>query len=106
MAGRHADICLIPAFPGVDNAKSRRIVMDEARRQGRERKISIADMAPFPSPGSRYDRRDYMKRIEDAAKAGSQYFITPFPPVGHSEAVRDFANSIMPSFTAQDTLRV
>ncbi len=102
MAGRHADICLIPAFPGVDNAKSRKIVMDEARRHRREGKISIADIAPFPSPGSKYDQRDYQRRIEEAAKAGSMYFITPFPPVGYMEAVTGFAKDVIPSFASQE----
>src|SRR5207244_9458646 len=56
-AGEYADICLIPAFPNVDNAKSRKIVMDEGHRRQRSGKISMADMAPFPrSPESKYER--------------------------------------------------
>src|SRR6266702_3220923 len=80
MAGEYADICMIPAFPNVDNPKSRKIVMDEAHHRQRTEKISMADMAPFPrDPKSKYERKEYQKDVEEASEAGSKYFVTPFP---------------------------
>ncbi len=105
MAGRYANICLIPAWPNLNNAKARKIVLEEARRNGREGKLSFADMVMFPREGSKYDRDEYRGRIEEAAKAGSRYFITPFPMVGYMEALRDFAKNVIPSFAAQETLK-
>ncbi len=106
MAGRYADICLIPRFPGIDNAKSRKIVMDEAKREKREGKPSFADMAPFPEPGSTYNSKEYSGLVENSLEAGCRYFIATFPHIGYMEALRDFAKTIIPSFTAQETLKV
>ncbi len=106
MAGRYADICLIPRFPGVDNANSRKIVMEEVKREKREGRFSFADMAPFPEPGSVYNSRDYGRLVESALEAGCKYFIATFPHVSYMEALRDFAKNIIPSFTAQETLKV
>jgi len=99
MAGEYADICMIPAFPNVDNPKSRKIVMDEAHRRQRAGKISMADMAPFPrNPEAKYDRKEYRKHVEAAREAGSKYFITPFPPTNFLGSLLDFAENIIPSF--------
>jgi len=59
----------------------------------------------FPREGSKYDRDEYRERIEQAVKAGSKYFITPFPMVGYMEALGDFAKNVIPSFAAQETLK-
>src|SRR2546425_1438108 len=99
MAGEYADICVIPAFPNVDNPKSRKIVIDEAHRRQRAGKISMADMAPFPrNPEAKYDRKEYRKHVEAASEAGSKYFITPFPPTNFLGSLLDFAENIIPSF--------
>jgi len=72
MAGEYADICLIPGFPGVDNAKSRKIVMDEAHRRQRTGKISMADMGAFPKEsGVEVRTTGYQKHVEAASEAGS-----------------------------------
>jgi len=98
-AGEYADICMIPAFPNVDNAKSRKIVMGEAHRRQRSGKISMADMAPFPrSPESKYDRKEYLKHVEAASTAGSKYFVTPFPSTNYLGSLLDFAENVIPSF--------
>ena len=99
MAGELADICMIPAFPGIDNAKSRKIVVDEAHRRQRTGKISMADMAPFPrGPQSKYERKEYLKSVEAASDAGSKYFIAPFPDANYLGSLLDFAENIIPSF--------
>jgi hypothetical protein len=100
MAGEHADICMIPGFPGVDNAKSRKIVLDEAHRRQRTGKISMADMAPFPrGPQTKYERKEYQKHVEAASEAGSKYFVAPFPGTNYLGSLLDFAENIIPSFT-------
>ena len=99
MSGEYADICMISGFPGVDNAKSRKIVLDEAHRRQRTGKISMADMAPFPrSPESKYERKEYLKHVEAASEAGSKYFVTPFPSTNYLGSLLDFAENIIPSF--------
>jgi hypothetical protein len=99
MAGEYADICMIPAFPGVDNGKSRKIVLDEAHRRERSAKISMADMAPFPRDlRSRYERKEYQKHVEAASDAGSKYFVAPFPVANFLGSLLDFAENIVPSF--------
>ncbi len=106
MAGRYADICLVPRFPGVDNAKSRKIVVEEAQRAKRKGKLSFADMAPFPEPGMTYNSRDYSRLVESALEAGCNYFIVTFPHTGYMEALKDFAKNVIPSFAAQETLKI
>jgi hypothetical protein len=99
MTGEYVDICMIPAFPNVDNPKSRKIVMDEAHRRQKAGKISMADMAPFPrNPEAKYDRQEYRKHVEAASEAGSKYFVTPFPSRNYLGSLRDFAENIIPSF--------
>ena len=99
MAGELADICMIPGFPGIDNPKSRKIVMDEAHRRQRAGKISMADMAPFPrGPQSKYDRKEYEKHVEAASDAGSKYFVAPFPATNYLGSLLDFAENVIPSF--------
>jgi alkanesulfonate monooxygenase SsuD/methylene tetrahydromethanopterin reductase-like flavin-dependent oxidoreductase (luciferase family) len=104
MAGKYADICLIPAWPGLDNSAARKIVQDEARRNGREGKLAFADMVMFPREGSKYDREQYRNSVEKAANAGSKYFIVPFPFTDFMESMRDFAKNVMPTFHSQRTL--
>src|SRR5437667_11188108 len=100
MAGEYADICMISGFEGVDNAKVRKIVLDEAGRRQRNGKISMADMAPFPrSPESKYDRKEYMKHVDAASTAGSKYFVAPFPSTNYLGSLLDFAENIIPSFS-------
>jgi hypothetical protein len=90
---------MIPAFPNVDNAKSRKIVIDEAHRRQRTGKISMADMAPFPrSPESKYDRKEYLEQVEAASTAGSKYFVAPFPFTNYLGSLLDFAENVIPSF--------
>ncbi len=104
MAGKYADICLIPAWPNIDNEKTRKLILDEARRNGRESKLSFADMVMFPPADWKYDRNVYTKRIEQAVKDGSKYFIVPFPVANYMESLQDFGKNIIPSFQAQHTL--
>jgi alkanesulfonate monooxygenase SsuD/methylene tetrahydromethanopterin reductase-like flavin-dependent oxidoreductase (luciferase family) len=104
MAGKYADICLIPAWPGLDNSLARKTVLEEARKNHRESKLSFADMVMFPPADWKYDRNVYTKKIEQAVSDGSKYFITPFPVANYMESVRDFARNVIPSFQAQHTL--
>ncbi|HZY94562.1 MAG TPA: LLM class flavin-dependent oxidoreductase [Candidatus Bathyarchaeia archaeon] len=104
LAGKYADIALIPAWPNLDNSKARKIILDEARRNGREAKLSLADMVMFPPHDWKYDRNVYNRKIEQAVRDGSKYFIVPFPVADYMNSLRDFAKNVIPSFHAQHTL--
>jgi alkanesulfonate monooxygenase SsuD/methylene tetrahydromethanopterin reductase-like flavin-dependent oxidoreductase (luciferase family) len=104
LAGKYADICLIPAWPGLDNMKARKIAQDAARHNGREEKLAFADMVMFPREGSKYDREQYRTMVEKAVSLGSKYFIVPFPFGEYMNSMKDFARNIIPSFESQRVL--
>jgi len=67
MAGEISGHLQIPGFPGVDNAKSRTIVMDEAHRRQRTEKISMADMGALPERPSVKVRTERVSEHVEAA---------------------------------------
>jgi hypothetical protein len=46
-----------------------------------------------------YDKAEYSRRVQTAVDFGASYFITPFPGGRQIEAMQQFAQEIMPSFT-------
>jgi alkanesulfonate monooxygenase SsuD/methylene tetrahydromethanopterin reductase-like flavin-dependent oxidoreductase (luciferase family) len=95
MAGKHADICLIPSWAQLGREESKRIVLESARKNGREDKVSFASLS-FSREG--YDRKQASKLVSEAQDQGNEYFIQGFPRSGNLEAIKDFATEIMPSY--------
>lgn len=111
LAGKYADICLVPPWlPPDKGAEVKRSVIEEAKRQGRQNGISFADMLreamsePSTSPQSvspRYNSTIYTKGIENIKQSGCEYVIIPMsgPYEIASKIVKDVAQEVMPSFS-------
>jgi alkanesulfonate monooxygenase SsuD/methylene tetrahydromethanopterin reductase-like flavin-dependent oxidoreductase (luciferase family) len=110
LAGKYANICLIPPWIDKEFEDAKAIVFEEARRHSRENKISfaaiptiafeqvqIAIMGGSKSSG-RYDSRMYAEGVEQVRKYDCEYAIVPFPFDSFIESMSDFAHQIMPSF--------
>jgi alkanesulfonate monooxygenase SsuD/methylene tetrahydromethanopterin reductase-like flavin-dependent oxidoreductase (luciferase family) len=114
LAGRCADICLIPPWIGKEFDDAKTIVLEEARRHSREKEISFAAIPTIAfeqvqrtitsskesshSSSSLYDSMMYARGVEQAQKSGCEYTIIPFPFESFIESMSDFARQIMPSF--------
>jgi len=96
MAGKYSDICLIPSWTQIGREESKKIVIDSAKKNSRESKISFASLS-FSREG--YNRNDASKLVAAAKDEGSEYYIVGFPRNGYSEAMSDFAKEIMPSYS-------
>ena len=70
LAGKYADICYITPWNKMSQQEAREIVLEQAKRNGKERKISLA--AAYTPLGSdeRYERKGYRREVEEAAKSG------------------------------------
>jgi alkanesulfonate monooxygenase SsuD/methylene tetrahydromethanopterin reductase-like flavin-dependent oxidoreductase (luciferase family) len=99
MAGKYADICHIPDWTKPSPWQAREKVLGEARRHRRERKLSFAG-GSSRLLGPRYARAQHEKKVEEANEHGCEFFIVSFPEErkGSLEALRDFADNIIPSF--------
>ena len=95
MAGKYADICLIPPWSGTDLRKSREIVKEAAKKNSRESKIAFASIS-FSREG--YNERQVMKEISASKDQGNDYFIIGFPRDRYIETMKEFAKNVMPSF--------
>ena len=114
LAGQYADICYIPPWNKMSFEESKKIVLDEANRHGREDKVSFAAAYTPLGPGQSYDREQYRREVKKAHKAGFSYFITAWnqdaapwevdasslPGVirSYMACLRDFAENVMPGF--------
>jgi len=94
--------------------ESRKIVLQEAERHGREGEVSFAAAYTPLGPGQGYDREQYRREVEKANTAGFSYFITawnqdtaPWEVNASSlqgvirsylSCLTDFAESVMPAF--------
>jgi len=78
LAGRHADICYIPPWNNMKPEDAKKIVLDQARRSGRDDKIEFAYAYTPLGPKQFYDREQYRKNVEDAKDQDYDYFITAF----------------------------
>lgn len=98
LAGKYGDICYIPAFQTKFSfSEGKDITLLEAKRFGREDKISFAAGISF---GLKYSPKYYVRRVEEAQRDGCDYFIVPFPrgDKKYLESMRDFGKNILPSF--------
>jgi alkanesulfonate monooxygenase SsuD/methylene tetrahydromethanopterin reductase-like flavin-dependent oxidoreductase (luciferase family) len=99
MAGRYADICLIPPFSQFSFEEARKIVKDEASRHDRDNEIAFASVAGnLPTAGADYDAKHYLGTCEQAEQNGCGYMVVPFRRENYIESMEDFATNIMPSF--------
>lgn len=96
MAGKYGDICLIPPWAQMGREEAKKIVLDSAKKNSREDKIAFAGLS-FSREG--YDRNEVSKTVAQAKDEGCQYYILGFPREGHLNAMRDFAEEIIPSFS-------
>lgn len=95
MAGKYADICLIPPWTPIAREEAKRIVIESAKKNGRQDKIAFAGLS---FSREKYDRNELSKIIGQAKDEGCEYFISGFPRTGHMDAMKDFAKEVMPSF--------
>ncbi|MDA4129450.1 MAG: LLM class flavin-dependent oxidoreductase [Thaumarchaeota archaeon] len=95
VAGKYADICLVPSWTRLGLSKSREIVKESAKRYLREDQISFASIS-FSRDG--YDQRVIEKEISVSKDGGDEYFIIGFPKDRYIETMHEFAKNIMPSF--------
>jgi alkanesulfonate monooxygenase SsuD/methylene tetrahydromethanopterin reductase-like flavin-dependent oxidoreductase (luciferase family) len=95
MAGKYADICLVPPWTQIGAEGSKRLVLESARKNGREDKIGFASLS---FSRERYDQKEASKLVGEARDHGAQFFIMGFPRQNYSESMKDFAREVMPSF--------
>jgi alkanesulfonate monooxygenase SsuD/methylene tetrahydromethanopterin reductase-like flavin-dependent oxidoreductase (luciferase family) len=95
MAGKYADICLIPPWAGTGLEQSREIVKESARKNSRENKVSFAAIS-FSREG--YNQNQVTKEISQSKDRGDEYFIIGFPRERYIETMNEFAKNVMPSY--------
>lgn len=96
MAGRYADICLIPPWTKLSYAEARRIALREAEHYGRREKLSLACLEFRP----KYDPEEHRKTVEKADRNGFDYFIVGFWHENCLDSTEKFAREIIPSFAS------
>ena len=101
LAGQYSDICHIPPWVSVPMEKARSIVKQEARRFHREDKIAFA-AGSVANRGQKFDLKAVGQDVEKAAKDGALYYIAPLHRTGFLENVKEFAKSIIPSYSGLD----
>jgi alkanesulfonate monooxygenase SsuD/methylene tetrahydromethanopterin reductase-like flavin-dependent oxidoreductase (luciferase family) len=110
LAGRYADICLIPPWLDTEKAdEAKQIILEEAKRHDRSANISFAEIlreAMADSPHSappKYDVQSYSKGVERVRNSGSEYVIIPVfgPYEVVSNIVNDFGRQIIPSYSSK-----
>lgn len=95
MAGKYADICLIPPWVELGFEKAKNLVLEAAQKNSRKEKIRFASLS-FNREG--YDRTNVSKQVSDAMNKGMEYFIVGFPRDKYTESMQDFAKNVIPSY--------
>ncbi|MFI5419754.1 MAG: LLM class flavin-dependent oxidoreductase [Nitrososphaerales archaeon] len=95
MAGKYADICLVPPWTAGGLEKSKEIVKEAAKKNSREDKIAYASIL-FSREG--YNEKQVTKEVSAAKDRGEDYFIIGFPRDRYIEDMNQFAKNVMPSF--------
>ncbi len=104
MAGKYADICLVPLSES-ENRLAKEMVAKGAELRERLGDISFAGAAEaLPQPWHNYTVTQYFEKAELAQKYGCEYFIVPFPWKTYFESMEDFAKNVMPSFLGRPLL--
>jgi len=97
MAGRYGDICFIPQWVKMPVEKARAIVTQEAKRAGRQNKVSFAVGSPVHRD-QKFDMKAVEQSVQKAAESGYLYYVIPFLQEGFMESMREFAKQVMPSY--------
>ncbi len=97
MAGRYGDICFIAPWTQIPFGKAREIVLQEARKTGRQSGLAFA--MGTPRPPEKFDLKQSEQAVEEAAKEKCLYCLVPFPRDTFLETMKQFARDIMPSYT-------
>jgi alkanesulfonate monooxygenase SsuD/methylene tetrahydromethanopterin reductase-like flavin-dependent oxidoreductase (luciferase family) len=101
LAGQYSDICHIPPWVRVPMEKARSIVKQEARIFHREDKIAFA-AGSVANRDQKFDLKTVGHDVEKAAKDGALYYIAPLQRTGYLENLKEFAKSIIPSYSGLD----
>ncbi|TMI08503.1 LLM class flavin-dependent oxidoreductase [Candidatus Bathyarchaeota archaeon] len=101
LAGQYSEICHIPPWVNVPMEKARSIVRQEARRFHREDKIAFAG-GSVANRDQKFDLKAVGQEVEKAAKDGALYYIAPLHRTGYLDNLKEFAKSIIPSFSGLD----
>ncbi len=102
LAGQYSDICHIPPWVHVPMEKARQIVKQEARRFHREDKIAFAAGSVANYQGQKFDLKAVDQDVEKAAREGALYYIAPLHKTGFLDNIKEFAKSIVPSYSGLD----
>ncbi|MHA2185516.1 MAG: LLM class flavin-dependent oxidoreductase [Promethearchaeota archaeon] len=95
LAGRYADICFIPPWPGKDPEEMKQIAVEEAKLHNRTEKLVF--MAGTMGPT---DIGEFPNKIEEAVNTGAGYFLASFQRTPElTEVIKEFGEQIIPSFT-------
>jgi len=97
MAGRYGDICFIAPWTQVPFGKAKEIVLQEARRKGRQSSLAFAMGTPR-SP-EKFDPKEAEESASLAVKEGCLYCVVPFSRNNFVNDMKEFAAKVMPSFS-------
>jgi alkanesulfonate monooxygenase SsuD/methylene tetrahydromethanopterin reductase-like flavin-dependent oxidoreductase (luciferase family) len=101
LAGQCSDICHIPPWVNSPMEKARSIVKQEARRFHREDKVAFA-AGSVANRDPKFDLKAAGHDVEKAAKDEALYYITPLHRTGFLDNLKEFAKSIIPSYSGLD----
>lgn len=96
MAGRYADICFIAPWTQIPFEKAREIVLQEARKTGRQSSLAFA--MGTPRLPERFDLKESEQAVSECAKERCLYCVIPFPRDSFLEKMKQFAKEVMPSY--------
>ncbi|MFW9830480.1 MAG: LLM class flavin-dependent oxidoreductase [Candidatus Thorarchaeota archaeon] len=106
LAGRYADIAyiktaeedLVTECDYYERAKKK--VLRSAKKFNRINEVAFMfGSFHFQLLYNEYNAKEYQSRVEAAKNVGAEYFLTPFPAGRQIEAMKKFANDIIPSFS-------
>ena len=97
MAGRYGDICFIAPWTQIPFGKAKEIVLQEARKKGRQGSIAFA--AGTPRGPEKFDIKQSEEMVSTANKEGCLYYVVPFSRDNFVQNMKDFATQVMPSFS-------
>ncbi len=101
MAGRYGDICFLPQWVKMPLEKARAIVSQEAKRVGRQNKVSFAVGSPAHRD-QKFDLKAVEQSVQKAAEDGYLYYVVPFLQDGFLGNMKQFAKEVLPSYTGLD----
>ncbi len=96
MAGRFADICFIAPWTQIPFGKAKEVVLQEARKTGRQNSLAFA--MGTPRPPERFDLKESEQAVSVAAKERCLYYVVPFPRDNFLEKMKQFAKEVMLSY--------